>query len=104
MIEHFIKDVQIVTLNDKEQGLTEDHLLKDAIEELGEYAAAKTVESGRKDKILKESSRIEAVDMIICSLALFFHGGGTIDQLDEIGQNKLNKWKNRMANRTPEHL
>jgi hypothetical protein len=65
-------------------------------DELGEYAAAKTVEKGVKKKKLKESSLVESVDLIICSLSLFFANGGRFADLVKIGQEKLNKWEDRV--------
>lgn len=63
---------------------------------MGEYAAAKTVEKGVKKKELKENSLVESVDLVICSLSLFFASGGTLDELQKIGQEKLNKWEERV--------
>lgn len=51
---------------------------------------------GVKKKKIKESSLVEAVDLIICSLSLFFANGGKIDDLCNIGQEKLNKWEERV--------
>ena len=71
-------------------------LFANAVEELGEYAAAKTVEKGIKKKKLKESSLVESVDLVICSLSLFFGNGGTLEDLCKIGQEKLNKYEERV--------
>lgn len=85
-----------ITHKDLAKNHSEDLLFANTVEELGEYAAAKTVEKGIKKKKLKESSLVEAVDLVICSLSLFFANGGTIEQLSEIGQEKLNKWEERV--------
>jgi len=66
------------------------------LQELGEYAKAITVEAGFKNKELKESSKEEAVDAVICSLALYFSAGGDLEHLVEYGNKKLKKWKKRL--------
>lgn len=75
---------------------SEDNLFACAVEELGEYAAARIVEKGRKKKKLKESSKVEAIDLTICALSLFFASGGTIDELTAIGTEKIKKWHDRI--------
>ena len=95
-ILEFLIRTNNITLKDLEKNHSEDLLFKNTVEELGEYAAAKTVEAGHKNKKLKEDSLVEAVDLIICSLSLFFVNGGTIEQLHKIGQEKLNKWEGRL--------
>jgi len=92
----FILRTAVITQKDLEKNHSEDVLFKNTVEELGEYAAAKTVEKGVKKKKLKESSLVEAVDLIICSLSLFFANGGKIEDLCKIGQEKLNKWEERV--------
>lgn len=85
-----------ITEADLRKNHSEELLFANTVEELGEYAAAKTVEKGVKNKKLKESSLVESVDLIICSLSLFFANGGTIENLSKIGQEKLNKWEERV--------
>lgn len=92
----FVERTKDITLRDLAQNHSVDILLNNAIEELGEFAAANTVEAGFKKKDLKESAKIEAVDVIICALSLFFAKGGTIEELTAIGQRKLDKWEARV--------
>ena len=92
----FLQRVASITSADLNKNHSIDLLFANTVEELGEYAAAKTVEKGVKNKKLKESSTVEAVDLIICSLSLFFASGGTLQDLCKIGQEKLNKWEERV--------
>jgi hypothetical protein len=92
----FLLRTAIITDRDLSKNHSEDLLFANTVEELGEYAAAKTVEKGVKKKKLKESSLIESVDLVICSLSLFFANGGTLEDLAKIGQEKLNKWEERV--------
>jgi hypothetical protein len=92
----FMARVSYITKADLNKNHSEDLLFANTVEELGEYAAAKTVEKGIKKKMLKESSKIESVDLTICALSLFFANGGTLQDLCSIGQEKLNKWEDRV--------
>lgn len=92
----FLSRIHGVTLADLAMNHSEELLFANTVEELGEYAAAKTVEKGAKKKKLKESSLVESVDLIICSLSLFFANGGKMEDLCNIGQEKLNKWEERV--------
>ena len=92
----FLVRVAEITDKDLKKNHSEDVLFKNTVEELGEYAAAKTVEKGVKKKKLKESSLVESVDLVICSLSLFFANGGRFEDLVKIGQEKLNKWEERV--------
>lgn len=65
-------------------------------EEVGELAAAMTIEDGVKNKPLNESAKMEAVDTIICALSLYFRRGGKMSDLDEFLNKKLDKWKARL--------
>lgn len=95
-LKKFHKRVCKITNDDLYSGHTETELFRNTVEELGEYAAAVTVEKGIKNKQLKESSKIEAVDLIICALSLFYAAGGDDEELANIGDIKLNKWDNRV--------
>jgi hypothetical protein len=95
-LTQFIQRIADITQADLKKNHSIDQLFANTVEELGEYAAAKTVESGGKDKELKESSLIEAADLSICSLSLFFANGGNISDLVSIGNRKLNKWDERL--------
>lgn len=92
----FLSRVADITKADLDKNHSIDVLFANTVEELGEYAAARTVEKGVKKKKLKEDSTVEAVDLIICSLSLFFANGGTMQDLCKIGQEKLNKWEERV--------
>lgn len=98
-LKHFIQDVFDTTEIDLETQ-TVDDLVFNTMEELGEYVAALTVEKGKKAKVLKETSRQEAVDVIICALSLLKASGGSIQDLRTYGVKKLAKWKNRVKNRS----
>lgn len=92
----FISRVASITQADLDMNHSEELLFANTVEELGEYAAAKTVEKGVKKKKLKESSLVESVDLVICALSLFFANGGKMTDLCNIGQEKLNKWEERV--------
>ncbi len=85
-----------ITKRDMEKNNDEEFLFRCAVEELGEYSAAKTIEKGQKKKKLREGSKTEAVDLTLCALSLFFLNGGTLDELASIGQEKLQKWEDRL--------
>lgn len=97
-IERFLNRTRKITLADLAIGHNTDYLLRNTMEELGEYSAALTIESGIKQKPLKESSRQEAIDVIICALSLFYASGGENKELAEYGMTKLNKWEDRVEN------
>lgn len=73
-------------------------IMAHTIEEFGEFSAAVCAEDGGVGKAykkgtLKESSKEEGVDLIICAFSAFFARGGTIKQFNEICPRKLKKWK-----------
>lgn len=74
-------------------------LFFNTVEEIGEYAEAKRIEQGKKDKPLIEPSRNEAVDTLICAAALFFNEGGTVQELSELIDKKCVKWSSNIARR-----
>jgi hypothetical protein len=81
------------------QGSGEVNLFYATMEEAGEYAAARLVEVGDKDKELRESSQSEAVDLVIGALSLFYANGGTDEQLEPMALIKLDKWKKQQRKR-----
>ncbi len=99
-LKNFIKDIFDTTIDDLNSGGTVDGLLTNTVEELGEYAGALTVEKGLKNKVLKESSMHEAVDLLICAFSLFKASGGTLKDFKSYGQIKLAKWKKRVKDRS----
>jgi NTP pyrophosphatase (non-canonical NTP hydrolase) len=84
------KKIQKLTL---EQTSNVDVRLRHTIEEIGEFAAAVTIEKGEKNKKCGESSISEAVDVVICALSLLYVQGGTTDDFITIAKKKLKKWK-----------
>lgn len=93
---NFVERTKDITLQDLKVNNSVELLVNHAVEELGEFAAANTVENGYKKKELKESAKVEAVDLVICALSLFFAKGGTVEELSVIGQEKLSKWEQRL--------
>ena len=83
------KEVTDIDMQDK--GIWE--LFGAAVEELGELSTALNVEEGDKIRELEESSEMEAVDLTICGLALYFARGGTVEDLGGHIHSKLNKWE-----------
>ncbi len=95
-IHAFLERTREITLADVAVGHDKDYLLRNTMEELGEYCAARTITEGIKQKPLKETPRQEAVDLIICALSLFYAEGGTDIELAEYGIVKLQKWADRI--------
>jgi hypothetical protein len=81
------------------QGSGENNLFYATVEELGEYAAARLVEVGDKDKPLRESAQSEAVDLIIGGLSLFYANGGKDADLEKMAMRKLPKWEEQQRKR-----
>ena len=92
----FLSHTRKITLADLEVGHGKNYLLRNTMEELGEYCAAVTITKGIKKKPLKETPQQEAVDLIICALSLFYAEGGTDEELAEYGLKKLKKWADRI--------
>lgn len=95
MNKEFIDRIIDLTSRELKQKPIES-LMGYVLEELGEFAAARAVERGDKNKELKESSLEESVDVVICALSLFYASGGTDDFLIEYGLKKLDKWETRI--------
>lgn len=70
-----------------------------AAEELGEFVAAHRIETGYKDKPLPEPAKNEAIDLIICGLALFYGSEGTVKEIPTIMKRKLSKWEKNLKMR-----
>ena len=64
-------------------------------EEFGEMAAAHKVEAGQKNKVLKEDSKVECIDTILCLLSFFVAKGGTEAEFKRVYREKMDKWKKR---------
>ena len=85
-LHDFVIKTWMITKADLDKNHSVDLLFANTVEELGEYAAAKTVEKGVKNKELKESSLAESVDLIICSLSLFFANGVQLSNYMKLGK------------------
>jgi hypothetical protein len=94
-IDDVIKRIEAVTAKEMLDPMGESYLYKCAGEELGEYARATLIEDSVKTKKLDESSKEEAIDVIICAYSLFFARGGTISELLPLLDKKLGKWESR---------
>jgi len=93
----FIQDLTAKHLTLKDASINE--LISNTAEELGEFCQAHRVESGKKDKVLDEPAKNEAIDLTICALSLYFASGGTIDEFMEIASEKCNKWNDNIVSR-----
>jgi len=99
---NFLRRIHECTELDKQNGGTVDRMLRNTTEELGELAAALTVEDGLKPhKTIREDSRVEAVDLLICAMSVFFAKNGTFEDLVRIGNEKLNKWEKNIVKKEP---
>ena len=69
-------------------------ILGNTMEELGELAAAIRIEDGvtKKHKSLDEPSTVEAIDLVICALSVYFARGGELNDIPAIIHHKLDKW------------
>lgn len=72
-------------------------ILAHLVEELGECSGAMCIEDGGIGKdykeLPKESSIIEAVDITVTGISLFYARGGTKEQFLEVIEKKLGKWE-----------
>lgn len=90
----FLEKTRQLTLNENESIHV---IVSNVVEELGEFVAAESIESGRKLKPPPpESSKIEAADTIFCALSLFFQSGATVRELIDIAEIKFQKWQRRI--------
>lgn len=74
-------------------------ILVSALEELGETAAAHKVEVGKKNKDLKEDSKVECIDTILCLLSFYVAKGGTEAEFKRQYKEKMDKWKKQIKKR-----
>lgn len=68
-------------------------------EELGEFSTAVCVEDGssvKGYKELDESSVSEAIDLLICTMSLYYVRGGETKNIASMMDKKLNKWEKKM--------
>ena len=96
MITELLNRTKGLTLADLAKNHSVDVLLNHTVEELGEFAKARSVEQGIKNASLTESTKEEAVDVVICALSLFYASGGDDEFLAEYGLKKLKKWEQRL--------
>lgn len=73
-------------------GCTSELLMLSLAEESGELAVALKVAKGRKNKKLSEPAHSEAVDIIICGVALYCITGGCPTKFEAVFTKKLTKW------------
>jgi hypothetical protein len=90
---NWVEKTKLLTDISVNNGETSEDMFLSATEELGEISTCLSVRKKRKNKVLSETVSDEAVDLAICALSIFFAEGGTIEQLEEIGMKKLNKWE-----------
>lgn len=95
-LENFIRETEELTHLAVVQGDTADSMFLSLGEELGELAAALSSENGRKKRDLKEDSKVEAIDVVVTALSIFFAKGGTVEELSELGIPKLKKWAKKL--------
>jgi len=73
-------------------------------EEIGEYVLACRVEANTKlgnPRILRESSAVEAIDIMLVALEAYIEAGGDFDELHLIVERKLSKWENNLLEQRP---
>jgi hypothetical protein len=91
------REITIVDMQNK----TVFELFTGLVAEVGELAQDICTEQGsfgNSHRETEEGSQVEAVDVIISGLAMYFAQGGTFDGLPEVMKKKLDKWeKNQCA-------
>lgn len=93
-----IKRIAALSESERFNGHTVQDQLLSLVEEVGELSRAVQIEDGNKNSgVLTESSTIEAVDVVICALTLYFARGGEISDLSEILYRKIDKWESNLA-------
>jgi len=95
----FLNTTQQLTMRAIEGGDTVEDMLMSTTEELGEVAACLSAEKGRKKKDLKEDSKTECIDLVICALSIYFAKGGDPNDIAKIGMAKLSKWAENLKRR-----
>lgn len=89
---HFIDVVAILTRRSEAAGWTVDDMFRNLTEEVGELAAAISIERGVKKKPLDEPAGSEALDCVITALSIYFALGGSLTHLVQRGDVKCAKW------------
>lgn len=75
--------------------ITDHDILAALTEELGEYSRAMRVEDGApicSHKEIKESSKVEIIDLMLICIEAFIHRGGTYVDMLGIMNIKILKW------------
>lgn len=98
-MDHFLNRILELTASAIESGDSIEDMLMSTTEELGEVAACISAEKGRKKKDLKEDSKVESIDVVICALSIYFAKGGKIEDIAEVGLAKLQKWEKNIQQR-----
>ena len=65
--------------------------------ELGQELCTEDKVFGNTHREVDEGSKIESVDLIISTLAMYFARGGTFQELPEIMKSKLDKWEGNIS-------
>lgn len=94
----FINIAAIKECSDKDKLDTTAALLKLG-EEHGELVAAHINKLGlaNKSKSSSPNTLEEVVDVIMCSVDFAFKDGATVDQLNEMIEKKIEKWKKKIS-------
>lgn len=87
-----------ITRREVADGSNIDAFIRYTVDEFGEFCRAVSSEDGHNPRDLDEGSASEAVDLTICSLALFVHRGGTPDVFIDVMEKKLAKWEAKLNN------
>lgn len=84
----FRKLFQVIEENQKKDPQDVYTLLARAQEEVGELSTALLVENGDKNRELDEAAIIEAIDVVIIILSIFFTKGGTQEKMKQFLEEK----------------
>ena len=98
-MDQFLNRILELTASAIESGDSIEDMLMSTTEELGEVAACISAEKGRKKKDLKEDSKVESIDVVICALSIYFAKGGKIEDIAKVGIAKLQKWEKNIQQR-----
>jgi len=94
-LDRAAKRTLALTCEDMEH-MTPFQFLASAISEMGEYAEALSIEEkqfGKRHRHNEESAKMEAIDLIISGLALYYSRGGKREDIAWKINKKLDKWE-----------
>ena len=75
-------------------------VLAHTLEELGEFSTAVCVEDKditKSYKVLDETSKDEAIDVLICALSLYYSREGSTEDISVVMNKKLKKWEEKIG-------